>query len=202
MPIPDSGGHWGVLGGSFDPVHNGHLNLAAGICRKKLLNGVLLIPAYRHPLKKQGFVASYDDRIAMLKLALAGRNTLHLCEIESEQKLSGYTYDTLQALKKRFPKARFHFIIGSDLIPQLKDWHRAEELLKEGSFLVGSRPDSERDSASIQQNIHLEFVEIDKLDISAGNIRKRIENGAQVDEINQLVPETVADFLFKKGLYR
>ncbi len=202
MPTPENGGDWGVLGGSFDPVHNGHLNLAAGICRKRQLQGALIIPAYKHPLKKHGFVAPYADRIAMLKLALAGQDTLHLCEIEAEQKLSGYTYDTLQSLKKRFPKARFQFIIGSDLVSQLKSWHRADELLKEASFLVGSRPIGERISGNIPTNTHLEFVEIDELNISASDIRKKINGGAAIDDINKLVPTAVAEFIFKKGLYR
>ena len=202
MPIPDNSGDWGVLGGSFDPVHNGHLNLAAAICKTKHLNRVLIIPAYKHPLKQPAFVASYSERVAMLKLALAGQNALQLCEIESVQRLSGYTYDTLQALKKRFPKAKFHFIIGSDLVPQLKSWHRAEELLREGSFLIGSRPGGKRNTGSISLNPNLEFVAIDELDISASDIRNRIKDGEQVDDLKQLVPKKVAEFIFKKGLYR
>jgi len=202
MPIPDNRGDWGVLGGSFDPVHNGHLNLAGAICIKKHLHGALIIPAYKHPLKKRAFVAPYADRIAMLKLALSGQNALQLCEIESEQRLSGYSYDTLQALKKRFPKAKIHFIIGSDLVPQLKSWHRADELIKEGSFLVGSRPGGEKSIDSTLPNTNFEFVEINELDISASDIRKRIKGGAPVDDIKQLVPKKVAEFIFKKGLYR
>ena len=200
MPSPKHGGEWGVLGGSFDPVHEGHLNLAECICSKKRLDGVLFIPACKHPLKKQAFTAPYTDRIAMLKLALAGQNKLQLCEIEKEQDLPGYTIETLHALRKLFPKTRFHFIIGSDLVEQLESWHRAKELLNETNFLAGSRPGSKMKKAGKIKN--LEFVEIEEMDISASNIRTQIKAGATSETIRKLVPAGVAEYIFKKGLYR
>ena len=200
MPSPDKDGAWGVLGGSFDPVHNGHLNLVKNICKKKSLDGVLFIPAYKHPLKKQAFRAPYADRITMLKMALAGHNRLQLCEIEKEQYLPGYTIDTLQALKNRFTRARFHFIIGSDLVGQLDSWHRAKELLNETIFLAGSRPGSKMKKAGNKKN--LEFVKIEELDISATDIRAQIKAGATIAQIGRLVPARVAEYIFEKGLYR
>ncbi len=202
MPTPENGGVWGVLGGSFDPVHGGHLNLAENICARKILKGVLFIPACHHPLKKTAFVASYQDRRAMLQLALTGQSALQLCEIEKEKNLSGFSIDTLHALKKRFPKAQLNFIIGSDLVAQLKSWHRAEDLLKEGKFLVGSRPGSPRHHGLIAPSANLEFIQIDELDISASDIRKRIKSGAPMDDLKQWVPEKVAEFIIQKGLYR
>jgi len=200
MPSPDHGGLWGVLGGSFDPVHKGHLNLAESICNKKRLDGVLFIPAYKHPLKKKACTAPYIDRIKMLELALAGHDQLRLCEIEKEQNLPGYTIDTLHALKKRFPQPQFHFIIGSDLVKQLARWHRAKELLDETNFLAGSRPGSKMKKANKIMN--LEFVEIEELDISASDIRAQIKAGATIEQIAQLVPPGVAKYIFERGLYR
>ena len=200
MPNPDQGGLWGVLGGSFDPVHKGHLNLAQGICKEKRLDGVLFIPAHKHPLKKKAFTASYSDRVQMLKLALSGNDHLHLCEIEKEQNLTGYTIDTMLALKKRFPKARFFFIIGTDLVEQLDSWYRAKELLEETNFLAGSRPGSKLKKDDSKKN--LEFVEIEELDISASNIRTQIKEGATISKIAKLVPAGVAKYIVEKGLYR
>ena len=200
MQSPDNGGDWGVLGGSFDPVHKGHLNLAESISKKKRLDGVLFIPAYRHPLKKEEFTAPYSDRVQMLKLALSGNDQLQLCEIEKDQNLTGYTIDTLLALKMRFPKARFYFIIGSDLVEQLDRWHRANELLSGTNFLVGSRPGAKMGTNSKIKN--LEFVEIEELDISASNIRTQIKAGATIEQISKLVPAAVAEFIFERGLYR
>ncbi len=200
MRSPKQGGEWGVLGGSFDPIHRGHLNLAGNICQKKRLNGVLFIPAYKHPLKKQDFTAAYSDRAAMLRLALKGQAKLQVCEIEREQDLSGYTIDTLHALKKRFPAARFHFIIGLDLVEQLESWHRADELLHETSFLAGSRPGSQMKQADEKK--HLEFIEMEELDISATDIRKQVSAGTTIHQISRLVPDNVVEYIFGKGLYR
>lgn len=202
MPTPDSGGSWGILGGNFDPVHNGHLHLAKSIHHKKNLNGVLLIPALKHPFKSALTLASYSDRVAMLKLALEKETTLQLSEIEREENLSGYTIDTIRALKKRFPKAAFHFIIGLDLVPQLKDWHRSEELINETHFLAGSRPGTEFIKMARYTGKAVEYVEIDKIDISASDIRTRVKNGANISEIKELVPQKAAEYIFQKGLYR
>ncbi len=199
MRSPEQGGDWGVLGGSFDPIHRGHLNLVKCLCQKKRLKGVLFVPAYKHPLKKQDFIAAYPDRVAMLKLALKGLVELQLCEIDKEQNLPGYTIVTLRALKKRFPAARFHFIIGADLVEQLKSWHQAEELLDEASFLVGSRPGTSNMNAEYRKN--LEYVEITELDISATDIRNKLKAGATIKQISKLVPAHIAEYIFEKGLY-
>lgn len=201
MPGPENGGSWGVLGGSFDPVHNGHLNLADSILKIKKLAGVLFIPAFRHPLKKPAASAAYNLRVKMLNLALAGHKNLRLCEIEKDNDLSGYTFDLLPALKKRFPKAQFHFIIGSDLVPQLNKWYRANELLKECSFLVGARPGTKLQDIKKPAGAKMEFVEIKELDISASNIRGRIKNGADKTDLSQLVTAEVAKYIFEMDLY-
>ena len=84
MPNPENGGKWGILGGSFDPIHNGHINLAHSICSKKKLDGVLLVPAVKHPNKSRLSVANYSDRLAMLKADLAVVSKFLIFEIESE----------------------------------------------------------------------------------------------------------------------
>lgn len=199
MLTPDSGGRWGILGGSFDPVHNGHLNLAESISKKKELSGVLFIPSFNHPLKKQTAVASYIDRVRMLQLALENYTEFSICEIEKEETLSGYTIDTMDALKKRFPNAEFYFIIGADLVKQLHNWHRAEELLKVCKFLAGSRPGTKLESKTEPT---VEFVEIEERDISASNIRQRINNSTDFNQIKKLLPAKVADYIIDKRLYQ
>jgi nicotinate-nucleotide adenylyltransferase len=202
MPTPDSGGDWGVLGGSFDPVHNGHIHIAKSISLRKKLTGVLFVPAFKHPFKESKTVATYLDRLEMLKLALENDPNLLICEIEREEDLSGFTFDTVCALKKRYPNVIFHFIIGLDLFSQIKDWHRSNELLKEISFLVGSRPKVNEDEMKSKLIDNFQFVDIPEVDISASDIRTRIKNGAGLGDIEKLVPNKVAEFIFKKGLYR
>lgn len=198
MPNPENGGKWGILGGSFDPIHNGHINLAHSICSKKKLDGVLLVPAVKHPNKSRLSEANYSDRLAMLKAALADLSTSLICEIEAEEKLSGYTIDTVRALKKRFPKVSFYFIIGSDNISIIDNWYMAEELSSEIKFIAGSRPGSVN---AVKSQLPVELVEIPELDISSSEIRKLIKSGSSIEELTEYVPAGAVNYIFEKGIY-
>ena len=85
MPNPENGSKWGILGGSFDPIHNGHINLANLICSKKEFDGVLIVPTVNHPDKSRLSEANYSDRVAMLKTALLEMTEFFICEIEAEE---------------------------------------------------------------------------------------------------------------------
>ena len=198
MPNPENGGKWGILGGSFDPIHNGHINLAKEICSKKELDGVLAIPAVKHPNKSRLSVANYSDRLAMLKAALADLSKFLICEIEAEEKLSGYTIDTIRALKKRFPKVSFYFIIGSDNISIIDNWYMAEELKSEIEFIAGSRPGSDHNNKS---QLPVELVEIPELDISSSEIREMIKSGSSFEDLIEYVPAGAAKYIFEIGIY-
>ncbi len=198
MPNPENGGKWGILGGSFDPIHNGHINLAHSICSKKKLDGVLVIPAVKHPNKSRLSVANYSERVAMLEAALVDLSKFLVCEIEEEENLSGYTIDTIRALKKRFPKVSFYFIIGSDNISIIDNWYMAEELSSEVEFIAGSRPGSDYNNKS---QLPVELVEIPELDISSSEIRKMIKSGSSFEDMIKYVPASAAEYIFKKGIY-
>ena len=198
MPNPENGGKWGILGGSFDPIHNGHINLANSICSKKQLDGVLVVPAVKHPNKSRLSEANYSDRLAMLKAVLVDLSNFFICEIEAEENLSGYTIDTIRALKKRFPKVSFYFIIGSDNINIIDNWYMAEELKAEVEFIAGTRPGSDKTDKS---KMPVEMVEIPELDISSSEIRKMIKNGCSFEKLTNYVPSGAAEYIFKKGIY-
>ncbi len=202
MRSPEDGGSWGILGGSFDPVHNGHINLANWICSKKNLDGVLFVPAVKHPNKNRQSEADYSDRVAMIKTALLGITEIVICEIEAEEKLSGYTIDTIRALKKRYPKAEFYFIIGADNISMIEKWHMSGELKKEIKFLAGSRPSTNKSNYPESANSDIEFIEIPELDISSSEIRKKVREGFSFEDIARDVPASAVEYIFEKGLYR
>ncbi|MCH9024557.1 MAG: nicotinate (nicotinamide) nucleotide adenylyltransferase, partial [candidate division Zixibacteria bacterium] len=195
MPSPEKGSRWGILGGSFDPIHNGHINLANWICSKKELDGVLIVPAVKHPNKSRLSEANYLDRVAMIKAALLGMTKFLICEIEAEESLSGYTIDTIRALKKRFPKVKFYFIIGSDNIGIIDNWYMAEELKSEVKFIAGTRPGSGNTDKS---KLPVELVEIPELDISSSEIRKMIKSGCSFEKLTDYVPASAAEYIFKK----
>ncbi|HOD65801.1 MAG TPA: nicotinate (nicotinamide) nucleotide adenylyltransferase [candidate division Zixibacteria bacterium] len=202
MRSPEQGGVWGVLGGAFDPVHSGHLALAREILRARNLAGVLFVPAYRHPFKGDRARASWPHRVAMLRLALAGDDRLRVCEIEAEQELSGYTLDTLRALKKAYPQAAFRFLVGADLLDQIDQWHSPEELLRETPVLAGARPGYQLKVSPGLPADRIELVPAETPAVSSTDLRALIGRGAPRPRLLAWLPAPVLDYIEKEGLYR
>ena len=101
MTTPESGEFWGILGGTFDPVHKGHITLALDCLKEKNLDGVLCIPSFLHPFKKNVVSASFEDRLQMLRQTVSDDNRFSISTIEKDESLSGYSIDTIRAVKKR-----------------------------------------------------------------------------------------------------
>lgn len=202
MSGPEQGGTWGVLGGTFDPVHVGHLALASQVCQAKNLTGALFVPAYRHPFKRARSHASYDDRVAMLRRGIQGQSNFQISEIEAEQQLSGYTVDTIRALKRAFPEALFYFMVGADNIDQIEQWRNPSELLAETVILAGARPGYKPRRGGRFAADRIEFVPTDTADISSTALREMIGRGESRDKLCQWIPEEVLDYVEVKRLYR
>ncbi|MFH1374962.1 MAG: nicotinate-nucleotide adenylyltransferase [bacterium] len=199
---PDHCGHWGILGGTFDPVHNGHLALADDIIRLKELTGVLLVPSVRHPLKQDQCRASFRQRVVMLKLALANRDNLGISLIETEQNLSGYTLDTIRALKRLYPKAQFSFIVGADNLVELNRWRHPDRILKEVRILAGSRPGIEPRLPTGLAPDRIELVATSHVEISSTDLRRRIAEDNNDDQLDLLMPAAVWEYIRREKLYR
>lgn len=202
MPTPDAGTHWGIFGGAFDPVHNGHITLARGILGAAGLDGILFVPSYNPPRKNKGCVASFEDRVVMLKLAIDGETKLALSEIEAESEEPGYTLHTVRALKKRFPQTTFSFIIGADLLAELESWYEAEEIAKEVRIIAGARPGALLAEPSGFTKGSMTLVETHPVNLASHEIRALIGSGLSMAELSRMVPETVAAYIFEHGLYR
>ncbi len=202
MASPEAGGTWGILGGTFDPVHNGHLSLARQLIVHRSLAGVLFVLAARHPLKGREVSAGYAFRRDMLDLGLADQPNLRLSEIEKEKRLSGYSIDTVETLKRQYPESDFVFIIGADNLESLPDWHRADELIGQITFLVGTRPPV--DSLMVPDKLkgHVDVVDIEPVDISSTQVRQRVSEGIDKDDLTTLVPARVAEYILRNGLYQ
>jgi len=197
--VPEPGERWGILGGSFDPVHLGHTNLAGQVKEHAKLNGVLFVPSYNHPFKPTP-AASFDERVEMLQLAIEPHDSFVVSDIERARNLSGFTLDMVQMVKKQFEDVSFYFIIGEDNVRDLIRWHRPEELVAEIPFLVGNRPPHE--ALSLPEELpadRIVMIPIEMIDISSTEIRKRIKMGESVAD---LVTPEVYDYIVGKGLYR
>ena len=199
---PDDGGRWGILGGTFDPVHNGHLNLASQVAANQALDGVLLIPSYRHPFKDD-CSASFEHRTEMLKRATVDHSGLIVSDMEKELDLSGFTVDSITAVKKRYPRADWSFIIGEDNVQDLQRWRSPDIILEEVRVLVGQRPRHESGDLIEQFPAdRIEMVAINMLDVSSTEIRARLHTDASGETLGELMPKAVVVYIKEHGLYQ
>ena len=201
-PGPEQGGQWGILGGTFDPVHYGHLTLANEIRVRKRLTGVMLVPSLRHPFKKDQCQASFADRLEMLKLAVETHEHLSVSDIESDMNLSGYTLDTVRALKNLYPQAEFFFIMGADNLSELDQWHSPRQIFEEVKILVGSRPVFDKKKLSALRIDSIELIPTILVNISSTEIRRRIKEHAPSEELDKLMPPKVREYIRQRKLYR
>jgi nicotinate-nucleotide adenylyltransferase len=185
----------GLFGGSFDPIHHGHL-LAAQVARETLqLDEVRFIPTGLQPFKAEGPRASAADRVAMLRLALASTPgfTLETCEVDREG--PSYTVDTLRILQGREPGEGFILLLGTDAAREFPRWREAEEIVRGARVALLARPGHEAPAGSWVSAV----VPVPAIEISATDLRRRVAAGRP---IRYYVPDAVAAYVAERGLYR
>jgi len=189
----------GLLGGTFDPVHNGHL-LAAETARDALgLDEVWFIPTLVPPHKPQPGTDGARRR-DMLEAALANNPAFRVEDIELRKEGTSYTIETVTELRRRYPATQFHWIVGSDMIRDLPNWRRAEELAEAVDFIGLERPDQPSDDALLPEYIRSKLVRASMplLGISSTDIRRRIREGRSV---RYMLPDPVIEYIQRDGLY-
>ena len=181
----------GILGGTFDPIHNGHLILARDAVEQLDLDNLIFIPAAISPHKLKEQPAAPEIRMEMLRAAIEGESQFCLDAMELERPAPSYTVDTIEALKAREPDAEFIFLIGEDNVAQLPSWHRFADLSKLVQFAVLDRSGLKTTHPYPTIRRHLE--------ISASDIRNRVARG---QSIRYLVPPAVEKIIRERQLYR
>jgi nicotinate-nucleotide adenylyltransferase len=197
---------WGILGGSFDPVHNGHIHLARGALDELGLDRIVFIPAATPPHKITRRLAPARDRLAMLRLAAGGENRIAVDEMEITRGGVSYTWQTMERLSEAHPDILFHFLIGSDSLGELETWRRISQIARMVTFAVlgrgGAPVTSLRETLlAALRGVPLKTVSINagSIDVSSTEIRRRVTSGEPVDS---LVPPGVAAYIADHGLYR
>jgi len=185
----------GLLGGSFDPVHHGHLIAADRAAEALALERVLFVPCARQPLKESGPVAAAADRAAMLQAAIEGHPRFGLETLELERPGPSYTVDTLRALRARWPAERLVLLLGADAAADLPRWREAGEVARIAEVAALTRPGCPDVAAALVRHV----VATPAIEISARDIRARCLAGKS---IRYLVPDAVADYIERHGLYR
>ena len=183
----------GILGGTFNPPHKGHLVLAQEVLDKLKLDKIFFIPTNIPPHKENEGVDP-NHRLAMLKIATEGNEAFEVIDLEIKRGGVSYTVDTLKQLKKEFSSDEFYLIVGSDLANDFSSWKEPEELKKEAKIVVGHR-----DQYPLKDKDDFIILDIIQIDLSSSKIRDLIQNG---HSIRYLVSEKVADYIEKHQLYR
>ncbi len=192
----------GILGGTFNPIHIGHLILAEEVREKLKLDEVIFVPAYLPPHKDSSDIASAAIRLAMVKLAIKGNRYFVVSDIEIKRDGRSYTIDTLKEFKKMYPQDELYFIIGSDLLKYLDEWKDLDEIIQMVRFIVATRPGYPLEKISSHpacRQAGISTIPIRAVDISGFEIRKAIKENKS---FRYLVPETVLKYINKKRLYR
>lgn len=207
----------GILGGTFNPIHLGHLRSAEEVREAQQLDRVLFIPSAAPPHKRRQRLVSAPHRLAMTRLAVAGNPYFKVSTIEMERPGHSYSVDTLRALHARMPGAAFSFIMGADAFGEIETWKEYEGIFSLCDLVVTSRPPQDNtpliDALPVAvrtqfcyRNNALEhrtgnrviFQRISDLDISASSIRRRLARGLS---IRYLVPAPVERYIARHGLY-
>ena len=199
----------GILGGTFNPIHNQHLLLAKKAYEQLQPDKILLIPSGISYLKEGTNVLSADKRYEMCRLAVSGIPYIELSDIELKRKGNSYTCDTLKELSLQYPDAEFYYIIGADSLFMLENWRNPEYIFSNCILTVASRIDRNNyTDEKLKQKItyyeerydaRIRVLEINISDLSSSMIRQAAAKG---EDIRYFVPEDVADYIIKNGLYR
>lgn len=193
----------GVLGGTFDPVHNGHLHIARSLRQALDLDRIVWVPAGRPPHKAGQIVSSDRDRIAMLRLALAESPFDEISTVDIDRAGPSYTADSLELLQEQLAPARLVFLIGEDSLRDLPTWHDPDRIVAAAELAVAGRPGIDADLEAVARTIpsiseRVHIVPMEELATSSSEIRQRVRAG---EPLSGLVPPAVAEYIRNHALY-
>lgn len=194
----------GILGGTFNPPHLGHLVCAQEALDRLGLDRVLLMPVSEPPHKALECDPGADARVVMCRLAVEGDERLEVSTLEVERGGPSYTVDTLRELHARAPEDDLTFIVGADMAESLATWRSPGEVLRLARLAVAERGDSRREDimravASLHDGTRVVFFEMPRIDVSSSMLRRRVAEGRPV---RYLLPDSVAAEIAASGLYR
>jgi len=204
-----------LFGGTFNPIHNGHLIMAQEACKQLDIDKIIFIPSFIPPVKKNHI--SFVHRFNMTKLAIEGINCFEISDIESKKEGTSYTIDTVRYFYKKSIVNKEHtcirWLIGADTIPELKNWYKINELIEECNFIIAERNNSPKENPVTSCKKVLKEIGIKKdyftlyftffhnptIEISSTMIREKIKNN---NSIKFLVPEKVEKYIYDNQLYK
>lgn len=196
-----------ILGGTFDPIHFGHISVAEAVLNRTNVEKVIFIPSGKPPHKEHEGVTDGGVRLEMTRLAVENYEDMEVSSIEIDRDGMTYTVDTVAQLKEMLgSEVEFKFVTGADAIHYITTWKDYKHLLHMCSFIAVTRPGYNKDAMvrEIEQmedyfRCDIEFIEIPPVNISSSQIRQNISSGIS---IQGMVPKKVVEYIFEKGLYK
>ena len=198
----------GVFGGTFDPVHLGHLIIAEQCREQASLDQVWFIPAARPPHKQDRQLTPFGQRVEMLQLATAGHGAFRVDELEKDRPGLSFTADTLEELRRRHADAEFFLLIGADCLPDLPHWHEPARIVDAATLLIVARPGwtlwpAERLRTALKLSPDKQFrhvvVPMPLIDVSSTDLRRRVAEGRS---IRYFTPRAVECYIENHRLYQ
>ncbi len=187
----------GVFGGTFDPIHNGHLAIARAARAQAALDRVLFVIASNPPHKPDATITSADLRAAMTEAAIANEPAFEISRVELDRPGLSFTVDTLTRLHEGMPDAELFFIVGYDSALDLPRWRRPEEIMRLARLLVAPRPQNRRPLPALLQG-RCDLLSMEEWPIASSDIRKGLQMG---EDMGALLPEPVLRIIADKELY-
>jgi nicotinate-nucleotide adenylyltransferase len=188
----------GVMGGTFDPIHHGHLVAASEAALRFELDEVVFVPTGQPWQKSKSDVTAAEDRYLMTVVATASNPRFTVSRVDVDRDAPTYTVDTLHDLAAIFPDDELFFITGADALEQILSWHRASEMFEVAHFVGVTRPGFTLDAKHLPQGA-VSLIEVPAMAISSTDCRARVAKG---EPVWYLVPDGVVQYITKRGLYR
>lgn len=194
----------GIYGGSFNPVHNGHINLAISAVNELKLDKLYFVPSGISPHRSSAEYVSGDDRLEMLKLACMVSEKLDVCDYEIRQDRKSYTIYTVEEFRRRFPHDELFLLVGSDMLMIFETWNQFEDILKEVTLAVVSRKSGdiaelEKKAETLRKYGSIIVCGAEPLEISSTEIRKKIEKN---EKLSCYLDENVVQYITSNKLYK
>lgn len=196
----------GIMGGTFNPIHTGHLLLAQAALEEAELSEVMFLPSGISYLKAEEQVLSGERRLEMTKLAVEDNPAFTVSDMEIRRKGNTYTCDTLRQLRQEAPQNTFYFILGADCLFGMENWYRPQEIFDSCRILAAVRDTVGEEALRIQADrlrerfgADIRLLHLPRVDISSTDIRERVEKGKS---IRYMVPEKVRAYILDNNLYQ
>lgn len=195
-----------IFGGTFDPIHNGHLHIAYKALNRLKLDKIIFIPSGNPPHKHKECITDKNIRYNMVKYAIEQEDKFEISDYEVKKKGKSYTYETIEHFRKYHPNIDLYFIAGADCLMDIHKWKNIDSMMEKAKLVVFSRPGFSMDTILFQKKQVEEkfkkdiiFLDIPLLDVSSTEIREKIKKG---ENIKDLIPEKTYNIIKKYGLYR